>query len=242
MQKPWGLQHIIYLLVCAIILIPLAIILKKKLKTDKQIEIMFKILGLIGLAAIICTRISLSLDENNWLYLIPDSFCGMTSFATSIALLFFKKNNNILHAVWLIGLVGMTTSLLYPDFLHKTTNILYFSTITCLLHHTISLFNLIMVFIFKYLTLTYKKSWTQIVGGVIYIGLGFFLIFVCKIRGAFYILIPAIKNTNLYFAVLLPIYIFVYILIIFLVEFIRYKKNKKENLNTEIETKPEQEL
>lgn len=241
MLKPWGIEHILYLIVSFVVLTTLAIVLKLKLKNDKQIRIMFRVLGLIGLIAIICTRISLSLDENNFLYLIPDSFCGMTSLATSIALLFFKKNNNILHAVWLIGFAGMISSLMYPDFLYHSTNIFYFSTITCLLHHTITLFNLIMVFIFKYLTLTYKKAWTQLVGGIIYIGIGFFLIFVCNIKGAFYIFVPAVKNTKLYFAALLPIYVGIYVLILFLVEFYRYKKNKKEN-NIEIENNnPEQE-
>lgn len=226
MQKPWGMQHIIYLIVCAIILIPLAIILKKKLKTDKQIEIMFKILGVFGLIAVICARISYALEENNFLYLIPNSFCALTTFILSISLIFLKKNNLILHTVWLIGLTGMTTSLLYPDFIAKTTNILYFGPITGLLHHTISLFNLILIFVFKYVTLTYKKSWTQLVGGAFYIGLGLILIYACGMKDSFYILVPAIKNTKLYFAAMLPIYVFVYILVIFLVEFIRYKKDK----------------
>ncbi len=238
MLKPWGIEHILYLIVCIILLTTIGIILKKKIKTDKQIEIMFKILGIIGLIAIICTRISLSLDENNFLYLIPDSFCGMTSFLTSLALIFLKKDNLVLHAVWLIGLVGMTTSLLYPDFLIKTTNIFYFSTITCLLHHTITLFNIIMVFVFKYLTITYKKAWTQLVGGIFYIGLGFFLIYVCNIKGAFYIMVPAVKNTKTYFAALLPIYVFVYISLLAIIEFVRYKKRNK---NIELdENKPEQ--
>ena len=234
MLKPWGIEHIIYLIVCACILIPLGIILKKKMNTDKKIEIMFRVLGLIGLVAIICTRIAISLDENNFIYLIPDSFCSMTSFLTSIALLFFKKDNLILHAVWLIGLIGMTTSVIYPDFLYETTTLFNFSTMTCLLHHTITLFNLIMVFVFKYLSLTYKKSWTQLVGGVLYIGLGFILIYAFNIKGAFYIMVPAIKNTKLYFAVMLPMYVFLYTLIIFLVEFYRYKKINKNN---DIETK-----
>jgi hypothetical protein len=47
-------------------------------------------------------------------------------------------------------------------------------------------------------------------------------------------MVPAIKNTKLYFAVMLPIYVFVYTLIIFLVEFYRYKKLNKNN---DIETK-----
>ncbi len=237
MLKPWGIEHILYLIICAIILSITAIILKKKINNDKQIEIMFKILGFIGLVAIILTRISLSIDENNYFYLIPDSYCGITSFLTSISLLFFKKNNIILHAVWLIGLVGMSASLLYPNFLSKTPNIFYFSTITCLLHHTITLFNIIMVFIFKYLTLTYKKAWTQIVFGSGYVLLAFFLIYVCGIKEALNIFVPVVNNTKLYFAAMLPMYVVVYVVLIFIIEFIRYKNNK--NLNIE-NNKPEQ--
>ncbi len=51
-------------------------------------------------------------------------------------------------------------------------------------------------------------------------------------------MVPAIKNTKTYFAALLPIYVFVYISLLAIIEFVRYKKRNK---NTELdENKPEQ--
>lgn len=229
MIHPWGVEHIIYLIICAIILIPLAIFLKYKLKNEKQIEIMFNIIGLIGLIVIIMNRLSISIAHDNYFKLIPSSFCGMSSLLMAISLLFFKKDNNILHAIWLIGFLGMIITLAYPDFVEEGNSIFYLPTLTSFLHHTITLYALIFIFLFKYVNLRISKAWTQLVFGAIYIGTGFFLIYVGKVKDAFYIYSPALKDTILYFALLLPFYILLYSLIIGTIELIRYKKKKTES-------------
>lgn len=228
MLETWGIEHILYLVICIAILVPLMIILKKKLKDDKQIEIMFRIIGLLGLIVIILNRISSALEENNAWLLIPSSFCGMTSFLMAISLSFYKKDNNILQAIWLIGFIGMITTLAYPDFVEDYRNIFEFGCITSFLHHTITLYALISIFVFKYVNLTIKKSWLQLPFGAVYIGTGFFLIFVCKIDHAFYLFNPAVPDTPLYFAVMLPIYVSVYVISMIIIELVNKKKAKQD--------------
>ncbi len=228
MLEIWGLEHILYLIICAVILIPLMIILKLKLKNDNQIEIMFRLIGLIGLIVIILNRIATALEENWGFYLIPSSFCGMSSFLMAISLLFYKKNNNILQAIWLITLIGMITTLAYPDFVESYRSIFELGCITSFLHHTITFYALISVFVFKYVDLTIKKSWLQIPFGIVYIGTGFFLIFVCQVDHAFYLFNPAISGTPLYFIVMLPIYITVYFISMLIIELNRKKKAKQD--------------
>lgn len=240
MLEIWGIEHILYLVICALILIPLMIILKKKLKDDKQIEIMFRIIGLLGLIAIILNRVSSVIEEKNAWLLIPSSFCGMTSFLTAMGLLFYGKNNNIIQAVWLIGFIGMISTFAYPDFVEDYSNMFEFGCITSFLHHTITLYALISIFVFKYVYITIKKSWLQLAFGAVYIGTGFFLIFVGKVNHAFYLFNPAVSGTELYFAAMLPIYVAVYLVIVGTIEFVRYKKkNKNENIVIE-NNKPEQ--
>ncbi|MBR4496176.1 MAG: hypothetical protein IKP12_03495, partial [Acholeplasmatales bacterium] len=111
-MKVFGLEHILYLLISIILLTITTIILKKKIKDDKKIEIMFRIIGIIGLIVIILNRIAISIRDNNFFLLIPDSYCGMTSLLTSISLLFFKKDNILLHGLWLIAIIGDLVSII----------------------------------------------------------------------------------------------------------------------------------
>ena len=229
MLKVYGIEHIIYLLATTIPLALIMVLLKFKIKSDKSQRIMFMILGIIDILSVTLNRIAYTLDENSWFYIIPDSFCGMSGLVLGIGLTFFKKDNLVLHAVWLIALVGMIATYAYPDFLESSNSIFKFTTITSFWHHTVTLFNLIAIFLFKYMSITYKKAWVQIPGTIVYISIGLFLLFVGHVDGAFYLNQPAIKGTVLYFNAMFPMYLAVYGIILFLVEFSR-RKHKKEEL------------
>ena len=231
MLKVYGIEHICYLLITTIPLVLLMILLKLKIKTDKEKRIMFMILGIIDIISVTINRIAHVVSNGNFIYIIPDSFCGMSGLILGIGLVFFKKDNILLHAIWLIGLTGMIATYAYPDFLEKSSSIFDFLTLTSLWHHTVTLFNLIAIFLFKYIRLTYKKAWIQIPGVIIFIALGYFLIYVCGVKSAFYLNTPAVKGTNLFFYVMYPIYLFVYALVLFLAYLYERKHNvKMENI------------
>ena len=230
MPKLFEIEHILYLTISSLILIPLGIILKLKVKKEEHIVLMFRIIGLIGLIIIILNRIFIgSMLRGNMVYLIPDSFCGMTSFLVAIGLLFFKRDNALLHMTWLLALVGDTLSLIIPDYLADGPVILYLPTITSLIHHSYTLFSVIMIFLFNYITLSIKKAWTQALMGAIYLGTGLILVHGIRIPDAFFINNPAIKGSPLIVWVMLPIYLVVYFIIILIVELIRKKRNAQLN-------------
>ena len=227
-MRVFGLEHISYLLISIILLTLSTIILKKKIKDDNKIEIMFRIIGLIGLIVIILNRIAISLRDNNFALLIPDSYCGMTSLLVSIGLLFFKKDNYFLHATWLIAIIGDLVSLIDPGFISNSPSIFYFPTITSFLHHTITLYSTIMIFIFKYIHLDIKKAYVQLIALVFYLSAGLLLIYGFRLNDAYYINEAIIKNTVLNTWVMLPIYAIIYLSIMFIVNYLN-EKNIIEN-------------
>jgi len=229
MPKIFEIEHILYLTISILLLTATGIILKKKIKDEKSIKIMFRILGLFGLIFILSSRITLSIDKNNILLLFPDSFCSMTSYLVAIGLLFLNKDNFLLHITWLLAIVGNICSLLIPDYLADGPTIFYPTTITALMHHSFTLFEMIMVFIFKYITLTMKKAWTQLLLILFYIGSGLFLVYVLKAPDAYYINNPAVVNTPLNVWLMIPIYISIYFAIIMIIELL--KKHKSLNIN-----------
>ena len=228
MPKLFGIEHCLYLAIVFIFFFLLGYALKKNIKDDKNIEYMFRILGFFGLLFIIISRISMSLDRHNFIFLIPDSFCSMTSYLTAISLLFLKKNNILLHVVWLLALVGNICSLIIPDYLADGPTIFFLPTITALMHHSFTLFEIIMVFVFKYMYLTIKKSWSQIILIILYIGLGLILVYGLHASDAFYIKNPAIINTHLRLWEMIPLYISIYLIIMITIELIRRHKTKQE--------------
>ena len=77
---------------------------------------------------------------------------------------------------------------------------------------------------FKYITITYKKSYVVLIGFAGYFLLGLFMKYVFGYGNPFYMYGPAISNTILTVWVLAPIYIVGYSIIILIIELIRKKK------------------
>ena len=113
---------------------------KKFAKTEKSQNITLKILAGLLFVSIITNRLSqvFRYDNVRWHCIIPDSFCGMTSLVLSLAVLFGKKNNGVLHFVWLLGLFGGVSTVIYADFVGQSSSIFYLPTISGLLHHSFS--------------------------------------------------------------------------------------------------------
>ena len=226
--KVFGLEHLSYVIISTIILVIVGIILKLKIKDEKSINIMFHIFGLIGFIVIIICRIATCFQHNNVLYMIPDSFCALASLITSIGLLFLKKDNILLHGTWLIVIAGGILATLMPDYLNDGPTIFYLPTFLTLIHHSLSLFFIIMAFIYKYIRLSIKKIWIQPVMISLCIALGYLVIALYNSPYAFYINKPAIDGTILYAPLLYTIYFIVYLIIILIVELYRKHKLKTE--------------
>ena len=185
--------------------------------------IFIKISGLILFIIIFSNRLALvfEYDKANWMKLITDSFCSTSSYVLSLALLIGKRNNNVLHFIWLVALAGGAITTFYPNFIDQNPSFMYPPTILGMMHHTWSAIVVILMFLHGYLNLTYKKWYCTLIGFMAYLSYGAFLMCVLKFNNPFYMTGPAIDGTIFTAWVIAPIYIVVYSLIILIVELVR---------------------
>ena len=222
----YGPEHLIYIFVSLLVTFLTIFLSKKYAKTEKSQTIIIKVYALILFTTIFLNRIALvfEYDTPDWSRLLTDSFCSTSSYILSLSILFGKKNNIVLHFVWLISLVGGSIVTFYADFIGQNPSFLYPPTILGLIHHTLQAILVILILMFKYITITYKKSYVVLIGFAGYFLLGLFMKYVFGYGNPFYMYAPAISNTILTVWVLAPIYIVGYSIIILIIELIRKKK------------------
>lgn len=219
----FGKEHLIYVIVSIIVTLAVCILSKLFIKTEKAKTIFIKISGLILFIIIFSNRLALvfEYDKANWMKLITDSFCSTSSYVLSLALLIGKRNNNVLHFIWLVALAGGAITTFYPNFIDQNPSFMYPLTILGMMHHTWSAIVVILMFLHGYLNLTYKKWYCTLIGFMAYLSYGAFLMCVLKFNNPFYMTGPAIDGTIFTAWVIAPIYIVVYSLIILIVELVR---------------------
>lgn len=130
---------------------------KRYAKTDRAKTFVVKILAAVLFIIILTNRLALvfEYDTMNWKKLITDSVCSTSSYVLSLSLLLGKKNNNVLHFIWLIALAGGTIVTFYPNFIGQNPSFMYLPTILGMMHHTCSA--IVVVLMFGYFEITYKK-------------------------------------------------------------------------------------
>ena len=96
------------------------IIIKHFVKDIKKQDIVVRCVGLLLFILFVWNRIELVVSNNNWAYIIPNSFCVMSSFVLSLTVMFGKRNNIVLHFVVYLAFLGSVLTLIYPDFIGHT--------------------------------------------------------------------------------------------------------------------------
>ena len=223
-----GLEHISYIVVSTILGCAYLLIAKKRAKTEKAQAYALKILAFALLVAIMTNRLSqvFRYDEVRWYLIIPDSFCGMTSLVLSLAVLFGKRDNNVLHFVWLLGLFGGVSTVIYATFVGQGPTIFYLPTISGLVHHSLSAMLVVALFLFKQIDVTYKKWYCTFFGFTAYMTVGAFLMQTFPMSDAFHIAEPLLSDTPLTAWVMAPMYAVAYGIILLGFEIAKRKKAK----------------
>lgn len=223
----YGVEHILYIVLTTALAVAGLLLAKKYAKTEKAKSLVIKGLGVLLLASVLVNRISLAVQMyKNWVFLLPESFCGTTSLVLSLAMIFCKKDNAIYHFCWIIALFGAIATAVYPEFIDQHTSFFYIPTISGIFHHSVSGVAVIAIFMLGQMELSYKKWSAIIFGFTSYITYGAFLMHVLKRGDAFSIINPVIPNTPLTVWFMLPIYLVVHALILIAVELIKRKKAK----------------
>ena len=222
----FGLEHFTYIGITSAIAVIGLLLAKKYAKTEKAQTIILKSIAFLLFVAILSNRLSQVFRYSNvrWKEIIPESYCGLTSLMLSLAVLFGKKNNNFLHFLWLLGLFGGISTVVYPAFIGQGPTVFYLPTITGLLHHSLSATLVVALFLFNQIEVTYKKWYCTLFGFTCYLTLGAFLIGCLGLSDAFHIYTPLLDNTPFTTWVMAPIYAVCYALILLGFELVRKKK------------------
>lgn len=224
----FGIEHILYILISTTITVVSLILAKKYAKSEKSQTIFLKTIAVCLFISILTNRLSqvFRYDDVRWYLVIPDSFCGMTSLVLSLAVLFGKRNNDVLHFVWLLGLFGGISTTIYASYIGQSDSVFYLPIISGLLHHSFSTFMVIALLMFNQIEITYKKWYCTLFGFTSYLTIGAFLMHTFNMSDAFHIAEPLIPDTPLTCWVMAPMYAVGYALVLFVVEFFRNRKTK----------------
>ena len=222
----FGIEHILYIIISTVVASAALLLAKKYAVSEKSQRIFLKVLALLLLAAIMANRLSqvFRYGAARWYCIIPDSFCGMTSLVLALAVLFGKKDNCVLHFVWLLGLFGGIATVIYATFLDQNVSFFYLPTISGLLHHSFSATLAVALLLFRQIRITYKKWYCTFFGFTAYLTLGAFLMHTFQLSDAFHIAEPLIPGTPLTAWVMAPMYAAGYGLILLVVELSSRKK------------------
>ena len=126
----FGWEHLTYLAVFIVFMIASLILIKIFVKSEKAKFITIKVVSALLLIFIVWNRIAIAVQYKSWTNIIPDSFCGMSSLVLALACLIGKKNNNVLHFVFYVAIVGGFLTMIYPDFIGQNHSLFYSNTIS----------------------------------------------------------------------------------------------------------------
>lgn len=225
----YGIEHILYIIITSAIGATGLLLIHRYAKSEKAKTLSLKGIALLLLISIVANRLSqvFRYEETRWYCIIPDSFCGMTSLVLALAVLFGKRDNPIYHFIWLLGIFGGISTVIYPTFVSQHQSFFYLPTISGLLHHSLCAITVIALFMMKQIDLTYKKWYCVILGFTCYLTVGAFLMSVFGMSDAFHIVEPLLSDTPLTAWFMAPIYLAVHGAIFVAVELIRRRSAKK---------------
>jgi uncharacterized membrane protein YwaF len=123
----FGIEHFLYIGITTFLSVLGLLLAKKYAKTEKSKTIIIKALALALLVSILLNRLSQVFRYGlvRWEQIIPDSYCGMTSLVLSLAVLFGKKDNCVLHFTWILAIFGGISTVIYPAFIGQGPTVFY---------------------------------------------------------------------------------------------------------------------
>ena len=232
----YGKEHIIYIVVSTLVCIAGLVLAKKYAKTQIIQTIVLKSIAVLLLASILANRLSqvFRYEQVRWYCIIPDSFCGMTSLVLALAVLIGKRDNPVLHFVWLVALFGGIATVAYPSFVGQNISFFYIPTISGLLHHSFSATMVVALLLFGQINITYKKWYCVVLGFTCYMTVGAFLMAVFKMSDAFHIVEPLLPGTSLTAWVMAPMYFAGHGLVFLVIELVKRRISHKNGQNAEV--------
>lgn len=229
MPKIFGIEHIIYMLISFALTITALVLIKKFCKTDKSKTIAVKISGLVLFLTILINRLCVYLwqmDVGNTTYpYLPVSLCATVSLFLGFATIVCKKDSSVLHFLTYTALFTGLISTIYPTYIGQGESIFFPSTITSLMHHSLSFYVAMLILLLGWIKPNIKKWHAWPLG---YCALITYGVFTLKMLGKGYdsmnINSPIIKGTPFNWFYLGLMFIAVYTVFLLIYDAIVNKK------------------
>ena len=222
MAKIFGKEHIIYMIISFAIIIAALILIKRFCKTEKAKKIAVKVSGAVQLVVVLLNNIFLY----QWVHRIElVSLCGTISLLFAIFVLVCKKDSSCLHFVTYTGLIAGLVATIYPTYLNQGPTIFFPSTITSLMHHSLTFYLAVLMLSLGYVVPDIKKWKAWPIGYCCLLVYGLFNI---KIRGradSMYINNPVLAGTNLNWFYMGLLFLLAYTIFLIIFDAIKNKKD-----------------
>lgn len=219
--KIFGVEHIVYMIISFIITIAALILIKIFCKTEKQKNLAYKISAGILLLVVVLNNIFIY----QWVNEVKlDSLCGTISLLFAVFALVCKKDSACLHFVTYTAIVSCLIATIYPNYIGQGDTIFFPSTITSLLHHSLSFYMAILTLMIGRITPNIKRWYIWPLGYCAIITFGLFNI---KFRGksdSMYINSPVISGTFLNWFYLAIMFFALYMIFLFIYDAVKNKK------------------
>ena len=222
--KIFGIEHILYMVISFALIIGALVLIKIYCKSDKAKNLAYRISGAVLLLSIVLNNVFIYLWVNT-LQLV--SLCGTISLLFGIFAVVCKKDSSCLHFITYTALFTGLIATIYPTYIGQGATIFFPSTITSLIHHSLSFYMAVLTLLLGFITPNIKKWYAWPLG---YFGLITFGLFNIKIRGksdSMNINSPLLPNTvfNWFYLGLMFIVIYTVFLLVF-----DTIKNKKQGV------------
>ena len=234
----YGWAHLTYIGIYIALFAASLVFIKLKVKSEKTVDLIVKILGGVLLALIIFNRIAIAIHKESARFLIPDSFCGVGSFALAICCLFFKRGALPYHVFVYCMFFGGAITVFYPDFIGQpfhgeATSFMYPATISGMLHHSLAFYITVLLAVTGHFKPCVKKTYALPIALCFMITYGTFLIDACGFETAMYIGAPLIPNSFITWYVVDIALVAVAYGVAFLYEYLVKRKQLKAETPTE---------
>lgn len=237
--KLYGTEHIVYIVLFFVVAAAIVLVTQFALKTEKHKTIMIKSVAGVLLVMTLYNRISLAVWHDNAVWLLPNSYCGMSSLLLSVCVLLGKPKNKMYDFLFWLESVGGIACVFYPYFLGQGDSIFFSPTISGLLHHSFGFILCVLLVQCKWFSPSLKRWKMFPIGMCAYTVYGLFLLDVCKMPEAMQIDAPLVAGTPLkwWFVILVgSALLFVYL---FCLEKFEKRKAKKASGAQNAERKEE---
>jgi len=185
----FGMGHTLWFIFSNIIGITAIVLIKKRCRTERSQNIaMWTVAGLLLISIVvhrfIFAFIGGARGGGSVGYLIPNTFCAMTSFLFAIAVLAIRnKNNVVFHCLIYMSFIGTLIVNLYPDFIGDDG--WGALTVFSLLHHTFSFYLGLLIVVLGKWSPDIRKWYAVWLGLAVYFSFGYILMEIVGLSEAF---------------------------------------------------------